>query len=142
MTVGTKTIHIKPGMGSQTQLCFKKEGHQRPGQVQSDLIICFVDVPHAKFRRFMNDIIVEQEISLVDSLKAGPIHFKTLEHEQIEISIDEVINPDTFKVISGKGMPILNDDPLSPIKKDFARGNLILKFDIQFPMDLNEDKKQ
>ncbi len=39
-------------------------------------------------------------------------------------------------------MPILNDDPLSPIKKDFARGNLILKFNIQFPQDLNEDKKQ
>ena len=77
----------------------------------------------------------------MDALKTGPIHFQTIENEQIEISIDEVIKPDTFKVIYGKGMPILNDDPLGPIKRDYARGNLILKFDIQFPQELNEDKK-
>jgi hypothetical protein len=66
-------------------------------------------------------------------LNAGPIHFTTLggnDHEQIEISVDEIINPDIFKVIKGKGMPILNNDPLGPIKRDYGRGNLILKFDI------------
>ena len=65
-----------------------------------------------------------------------------MENEQIEISIDEVINPDTFRVIPSKGMPILNNDPLSPIKLDFQRGNLILRFDIQFPADLDEAKKE
>jgi DnaJ-class molecular chaperone len=38
-------------------------------------------------------------------------------------------------------MPIVNDNPLGPIMKDFGRGNLILKFDIQFPKDLDESKK-
>ena len=38
-------------------------------------------------------------------------------------------------------MPILNNDPLSPIKHDYQRGNLIVKFDIQFPMDLSEENK-
>jgi DnaJ-class molecular chaperone len=38
-------------------------------------------------------------------------------------------------------MPILNNNPLGPIKKDYGRGNLILKFDIQFPQQLGEDKK-
>jgi DnaJ-class molecular chaperone len=52
-----------------------------------------------------------------------------------------VINPDTFKVIKGKGMPILNMDPLGPIKRDYGKGNLILKFDVQFPTNLNEEKK-
>ena len=77
----------------------------------------------------------------MDALNAGPLKFKTLEEEQIEITIDSVINPDTYKVIKGKGMPILNNDPLGPIKRDYARGNLILKFDVQFPTNLNEDKK-
>ena len=59
----------------------------------------------------------------------------------MEISMDQVITPDTFKVIPGKGMPKLNNDPLGPIKRDFGKGNLILRFDVQFPTDLNEAKK-
>lgn len=47
-----------------------------------------------------------------------------------------------MRIIPSKGMPILNDNPLSPIKQDYSKGNLILKFDIQFPQDLNEEKKQ
>lgn len=77
----------------------------------------------------------------MDALNAGPLKFKTLEDEQMEITIDQVINPDTFKVIKGKGMPIYNSDPLGPIKRDYMKGNLILKFDVQFPTNLNEDKK-
>jgi len=30
MTVGTKIINVKPGMGSGTTLEFQGEGHQRP----------------------------------------------------------------------------------------------------------------
>lgn len=77
----------------------------------------------------------------MDALKAGPIHFKTIEGEQKEITVKEVINPDSFQVIYGNGMPVLNNDPLGPIKRDFARGNLILKFDIEFPKNLNDCKK-
>ena len=76
----------------------------------------------------------------MDAINAGPVKFQTLEGELIEISVEE-INPDTFKVIPGKGMPILNDNPLGPIMRDYGRGNLILKFDIQFPQDLDETKK-
>ena len=41
----------------------------------------------------------------------------------------------------GHGMPILNNDPLGPIKRNYARGNLILKFDIEFPKNLDDSKK-
>ena len=41
MTVACKDIHIKPGMGPQTQLVFAGEGHQRAGESQSDLVITF-----------------------------------------------------------------------------------------------------
>jgi len=96
---------------------------------------------HDKFGRFGNDLVLEHKITLMEALRAGPIHFTTIENEQIEISIDEVIGPDSVRVIPGKGMPILNNDPLGPIKRDYGRGNLILKFDIQFPNNMNEDRK-
>ena len=141
MAVASKEIHIKPGMGPQNQLEFPGEGHQRVGENQSDLIIQFQQLPHDKFKRFGNDLILEHKISLHDALKAGPIHLKSLSHDQHEISIDEVISPETFRVIANAGMPILNDDPLGPIRMDFQRGNLVVKFDIQFPSSLNEIQK-
>jgi len=141
MDVVKKTIHVKPGMGPGSEIVFAKEGHIRPGMAPSNLVIQFKQEPHQKFKRFGNDLILEHQISLMDALNAVPIKLETLDGELMEVSIDQVINPDTFKVIKGKGMPVLNNDPLGPIKRDYGRGNLILKFDVQFPGNLNEDKK-
>ena len=41
MDVITKVINVKPGMGPGTQLTFAREGHCRPEQVQSDLVVTF-----------------------------------------------------------------------------------------------------
>jgi hypothetical protein len=54
----------------------------------------------------------------------------SIENETIEIALDEVITQHSEKVILGKGMPILNENPLGPIKRNFDRGNLIVRFDI------------
>jgi DnaJ-class molecular chaperone len=106
------------------------------------LVIQFKQTPHSIFKRFGNDLVLEHQISLIDALNANPIRFKTLEGEEMEMCLDQVITPDTFRIIKFKGMPILNNDPLGPIKRDYGKGNLILRFDVQFPSDLNEDKKQ
>ena len=39
-------------------------------------------------------------------------------------------------------MPIYKDDPLSPLMMDHERGNFILKFQIEFPNSLPEEKKE
>lgn len=36
-------------------------------------------------------------------------------------------------------MPILNNDPLGPVKKSFERGDLLIKFDIDFPKYLSDE---
>lgn len=141
MVVVQKDIHVKPGMFSGQRVTYPGEGHQRVGMHPADLIIQFSQKPHETFKRVSNDLILEHKIPLVEALNAGPVIFQTIEGEQIEISVDQVISPGYFKVIPGKGMPILNNNPLGPIKRDFGRGNLILKFDIQFPKQLGEDKK-
>lgn len=128
-------------MGPGTELTFPGEGNIRANQAPSALVIQFKQIPHNKFKRFGSDLILEHQITLMDALNAGPLSFQTLEGEKIELTIDSVINPDTYKVIAGKGMPKLNNDPLGPIKRDFGKGNLILKFDVQFPTNLNEAKK-
>jgi len=41
MVVVDKDIHVKPGMSQQTVLTYPGEGHSRPGQRPSDLVITF-----------------------------------------------------------------------------------------------------
>lgn len=76
---------------------------------------------------------MEHKISLSDALNSNPVLFTTIDKEAFELSLDSVISPDYVKVIENKGMPVYNEDPLMPIKRDFSRGKLILKFDIIFP---------
>ena len=70
-----------------------------------------------------------------------PIHFTSIDNKTVEVAVDEIINQSSQKVIAGMGMPILNNDPLGPIKRNFQRGNLIVKFDIQFPTELSEAQR-
>jgi DnaJ-class molecular chaperone len=70
-----------------------------------------------------------------------PIHFTSIDNKTIEVAVDEIINQSTHKVIAGLGMPVLNNDPLGPIKRNFQRGNLIVKLDIQFPTELSENQR-
>lgn len=119
-------------MGVWTELRFKGEGNHLAGNLVGDLIIKFQQDNHT-FVREKNDLVYRHKISLKDALNAAPIQFKTIENEKIHLGVDEVIQPNTVKVIKGKGMPIYNDDPLSPVLMNHSRGDLIVKFDIQFP---------
>jgi len=74
-------------------------------------------------------------------LTSEPIEFQTLEGETIRFASDALITPQTVKVFEGKGMPILNNDPLSPLLMNHSRGNFILRFQIEFPNSLPDEKK-
>lgn len=52
----------------------------------------------------------------------------------MHLHFDEIISPQTRRVIAGKGMPIRG--------KAGQRGDLIVKFDIQFPEELPLEKKR
>lgn len=56
----------------------------------------------------------------------------------LSLTSDEVIAPTTVKKVEGEGMPILKEsEPLEKLEK----GDLYVKFDIQFPGQLNPDQK-
>jgi DnaJ family protein B protein 13 len=51
----------------------------------------------------------------------------------VHLHFDEIISPQTRRVIGGKGMPIRGKQ---------GRGDLIVKFDILFPEEINLEKKR
>jgi hypothetical protein len=46
-------------------------------------------------------------MNLVDAIQAAPVMFNTLDGRVITVSFDEVVNPETKKVVKNEGMPIL-----------------------------------
>ena len=57
---------------------------------------------------------------------------KELDGEVIQLHFDEIINPETERLIEGRGMPFEDGS---------GRGNLIVRFDIQFPEEIPIEKK-
>jgi DnaJ-class molecular chaperone len=84
-----------------------------------------------------NNLIYSHKITLLEALTSAPIQFQTIDGETIRFTADEVINPETRKVFQGKGMPIYNEDPLSPLMHNNRRGDLIVKFTIEMPQSLS-----
>lgn len=92
-------------------------------------------------------MIYTHKITLEQALLSQPVKFKALDGHTIIAAIDEVITPQTVKLVEGEGMPISQDpqtDAMHVLKNlsQMARGNLYIRFDIQFPKKLSNNHKQ
>jgi len=128
------TINVKPGWKSGTKITFAKEGDRVPGRIPADIAFVIRDKPHATFTRDGSNIIYTHKISLRDALCGTIIEAPTLDGRKKGLNLmDEVIKPNTTKKLQGFGLPF----PKEPSK----RGDLIVKFDIQFPDRLSSSSK-
>ena len=136
-----KEIEVKPGMKAGTVLRFPGEGNKPHNYLQGDLVVTIKEEPHDSIRRVGDNLIYRHKISLADALTISVVQFNTLDGEIIKFRPDEIITPQLKKVFYGKGMPIYNDDPLSPLMMNHTRGNFVLTFQIEFPQSLSNEQK-
>jgi len=128
------TISVKPGWKSGTKITFAKEGDRVPGRVPADIAFVIRDKPHSIFTRDGSNIIYTHKITLRDALCGSIIEAPTLDGRKVGLNLmDEVIKPNTTKKLQGYGLPF----PKEPTKK----GDLFVKFDIQFPDRLSSNSK-
>ena len=120
------------------------KGNEAPGRTNSNLIVKIKEIPHQTFKRVnKNDLLYTHKISLRDALNSIPVIFNHLDGRVLNISMDEIISPDTVKVVKNEGMPIIEqENPIESITLDNKKGDLYIKFDIQFPDYINDKKKQ
>ena len=137
-------VEILPGYSKDTELKYPLKGHEYPGRKNSDLIIKIKEIPHQTFKRVnKNDLLYTHKISLRDALNSTPVIFEHLDGRKLNISMDEIISPDTIKVVKNEGMPIIDKEkPIESISLDNKKGDLYIKFDIHFPDYINDKKKQ
>lgn len=137
-----KKVEIKAGMENNTEIVYEGLGQQMNGLPPSNLIARIKVQPQRRYARKGNDIWINQVVSLKDALLASPVEVENLDGEVIKVPIDEMITPQTVRTILGKGMPICSQDTQSLLNPFDRRGNLYIKFQIEFPTNLTLEQKQ
>lgn len=127
-------IDIKPGWKKGTKITFPEKGNHEAGYIPADLIFVIDEKPHSVFTRDGNDLIVHQKISLLQALTGHSFNLTTLDGKTLTILVQDIMKPSGEMVFPNQGMPLSKD----PNKK----GNLIIKFDINFPSRLTSEQKQ
>jgi len=120
------------GCKEGTKITFEKSGDEKPGYYAKDVICSLKVLPHEKFTLDKSNLIFVKKLSLLQALKSNlNLNIQTLDGRIIKVPISERISPKFEKIVKGEGMP----------KKD-GKGDLIIRFDIEFPLLNDQQKKQ
>lgn len=124
-------IFIEKGMQNNQKIIMQGEADQEPGVETGDVILVLKLAQHERFERQGNDLLTEVSISITEALCGfSKVLVKHLDGRGLVINhpAGEVIKPGAVKCIVGEGMP--------QYKRPFDKGNLYIKFAIEFPTDM------
>ncbi|EAR85350.2 DnaJ (Hsp40) family B protein (macronuclear) [Tetrahymena thermophila SB210] len=139
----SKMVEVKPGYKNGEQIKYPKLGNEVAGLPNSDLIFTVKELAHSTLKRKGNDLIYYHKLKLIDALYGRPVHFTTLDGRKLFVAIDQVISPSYVKKVNGEGMPIYNPQEykVEYFGQPPNKGDLYIKFDIQFPAQIDDDKR-
>ncbi|CDO97560.1 unnamed protein product [Coffea canephora] len=126
-------IKVKPGWKKGTKITFEGKGDERPGMHPADIIFIIDEKRHPLFKREGDDLELGVEIPLVQALTGCTISVPLLGGDQMDLSIGDIIFPGYEKIIPDQGMPIS--------KQHGRRGDLRLRFLVEFPTDLSKQQR-
>lgn len=126
-------ITIKPGWKKGTKITFPGRGNQLRGSPPLDLIFVVKEKPHAIFQRDRHDLVMTQKISFLEALVGTTLNITTLDRRNITVEVTDIVTPGYEKVVPDEGMPLAKDSS--------KRGNLRIKFDVEFPSNLTSQQK-
>jgi len=129
-------IEIERGMANGDTILMEKEGEQVPDMTKGDLVFTIKQKPNKKFRRVGNNLFMDMQITLEESLMGFS---KTVDHldghkVKVETEAGEIIQPDQWLIIKGQGMP------LRSVPSDF--GDLHIKMKVKIPQTLTASQKE
>ena len=128
------TIEVKPGWKERTKITFPQEGDQVVGQTPADIIFVVAEKQHSQFTRDGNDLNHTVSISLRDALCGCDVNVPTISGGHQVLHLAGPVNAYTEKRVTGQGMPIS--------RHPGQCGDLVVRFDIQFPAVLNKKQRQ
>jgi len=122
-------VFIDKGMQHGQKLVFKEEGDQQPDVIPGDVILVLQQKEHPIFKREGDDLIIEKKITLLEALCGFKFTITQLDGRVLAVKSKEkeIIRPGDIKSVEREGMP--------QHKNPTVKGDLLIKFDIEFPPD-------
>ena len=97
--------------------------------------VTIVEVPHPRFVREGDDLGVQVDVPLVDSLTGFTMTVKRLNNTFLKKSMERIVNPGDTLVLENEGMPRK--------RRPGERGSLIVDLNVKFPVNpLSDSQKQ
>ncbi|XP_010541633.1 PREDICTED: dnaJ homolog subfamily B member 1-like [Tarenaya hassleriana] len=128
------TTVVKPGWKKGTKITFPDKGNEQLNQLPADLVFIIDEKPHDLFKRDGNDLVTSRKVTLADALGGTTtVNIVTLDGRNLSVTVENVITPLYEVVVHGEGMPIT--------KEPGNRGDLRIRFDVQFPTRLTMEQK-
>lgn len=128
-------IQLKPGWKAGTKITYKNEGDYNPrtGRRQT-LQFILQEKPHSNYTRDGNDLIYSLPLTFKESLLGFSKTIQTIDGRTLPISRVQPVQPSDSSTYPGQGMPIA--------KTPSQRGNLIVKYKIDYPVTLNDSQRR
>ena len=124
---------LRAGVKQDSKIRFTNEGDQLPNQIPADIVFKVNILPHERFQLEKQNLIVQKNITLSQALRSNlMINVKTLDDRELKIPVTDIVNPKYEKIVPNEGMP----------HPKGGRGDLIIRFNIQFPTSLSKDQKE
>eukprot|EP00296_Roombia_truncata_P007701 JP446151.1.p1 GENE.JP446151.1~~JP446151.1.p1 ORF type:complete len:418 (+),score=131.86 JP446151.1:37-1290(+) len=120
-------VNIDKGMKHGQKIPFMGEADEAPGLVPGDVVFILNMAEHERFIRKNDDLVVIQKIKLAEALCGFQFVVEHLDGRHLLVSSEpgEIIKPGDIKLVSDEGMP--------QYKRPFDKGNLYIKFEVEFP---------
>jgi len=127
----TLEVHIEKGMKNNQKITFPDEGDELPGIIPGDIVFVLKQKAHSLFTRQDHHLVMNKTISLSEALTGISFTIQHLDDRLLVVKspAGKVIKPGSIQQITGAGMP--------RHKNPFEKGNLFIKFDVQFPDTLS-----
>jgi len=146
----TVEFQIPAGSVHEDVIMIKNEGNEIPHENtdakqkhdRGKIAIILNEIDHALFKRGgvaidnkinPSNLIIEFNITLVEALCGFRREFTYLDGKKLYIEEVDVIKDGCVRVITGKGLPYKN--------KDYKRGDLYIKYNVDFPHTLTHEQK-
>jgi hypothetical protein len=126
---------IKPGTYNGCKVTFKGEGEEYPGIEPGDIIFDIHIKENKNFLRKGSDLYIHKNLSIKEFLGMDNILINLFGRAKFFANKNKIIiNPGEVKTIIGKGFPFFDSNT--------HRGNLHIKFNVSFPLNLKLEQKK
>lgn len=120
-------VHVEKGMRQGQKIVFEGQADEAPDTITGDIVFVVQVKEHPKFKRELDDLYIDHNLSLTEALCGFQFAVKHLDGRQLLIKSNpgEVIKPGQHKAINDEGMPQHG--------RPFIKGRLYIKFNVDFP---------